>query len=94
MANDILSGYGRGSSQPQKPSAGCGGVLPGYTKDVMNYSPPVGPKGINDPQSPGIHGANFGNQNGPNTAGSRGGSVGIQSGGGTNRGNSGSQGRY
>jgi hypothetical protein len=25
-------------------------------KDVMNYKPPVGPKGIDDPESPGLHG--------------------------------------
>ena len=25
------------------------------------YSPPVGPKSINDPQTPGIHGTNHGN---------------------------------
>lgn len=25
-----------------------------------DYSPPVGPKGINDPQTPGLHGGNKG----------------------------------
>lgn len=69
----------------------CGGILPGDTKDVMNYKPPYGPKNITDPQSPGLHGANFGITNGPDTAGSRGGEVGL---GGKNRGNCGSQGRY
>lgn len=91
MSRDILGGYGPNSSQPQRPSAGCGGVLPGDTKDVMNYSPPMGPKGIMDPKSPGLHGTNQGNTNGPDSGGSHGGSPGI---GGTNRGNCGSQGRY
>jgi len=27
----------------------------------LPYSPPVGPKSINDPQSPGLHGSNHGN---------------------------------
>lgn len=26
----------------------------------MNYRPPVGPKNINDPKSPGLHGTNHG----------------------------------
>lgn len=26
-----------------------------------SYSPPKGPKNINDPQSPGLHGNNYGN---------------------------------
>lgn len=61
MSRDILSGFGPGSSQPQRASAECGGVLPGDTKDVNNYQPPVGPKNINDPKSPGLHGTNHGN---------------------------------
>jgi hypothetical protein len=28
-------------------------------RDVMNYSPPRGPKNITDPKSPGLHGRNF-----------------------------------
>lgn len=60
MANDILSMYGRNSPQPQASGVSCGGVLPGETKDVMNYKPPVGPKNINDPKSPGLHGSNCG----------------------------------
>ena len=28
-------------------------------RDVMNYKPPQGPKNINDPKSPSIHGKNF-----------------------------------
>lgn len=27
----------------------------------LPYSPPVGPKGISDPKSPGLHGTNHGN---------------------------------
>lgn len=92
MARDILSEYGPGSNQPQRAPASSGGCC--HPKDVMNYSPPVGPKGINDPKGPGLHGSNQGNTNGPDSAGSRGGSVGIQSGGGKNHGNCGSQGSY
>lgn len=91
---DILSMYGQGSSQPQRAGASCGGVLPGDTKDVMGYQPPVGPKGIMEPQSPGLHGTNQGNTNGPDYGGPHGGRPGIQSGGGINHGCCGSQGRY
>jgi hypothetical protein len=92
MAKDILSEYGSGSSQPQRAPASNGGCC--ESKDVMNYSPPVGPKGINDPQTPGIHGPNSGvdgTQGGGSTSPSyRGfGGAGIN-----NRGNSGSQGKY
>jgi len=65
MARPILSGFGPDSSQPQAPTADCGGILPGYTSDVMGYQPPYGPKGINDAQGPGIHGRNSGNANRP-----------------------------
>jgi hypothetical protein len=68
-----------------------GGILPGDTKDVCCYSPPQGPKNINDPQSPGLHGKNYGTQNGPDNAARESGRPGL---GGTNRGNCGSQGRY
>jgi hypothetical protein len=27
----------------------------------IDYSPPQGPKGINDPKTPGLHGTNHGN---------------------------------
>lgn len=91
MTRDILRGYGPESSQPQASTASCGGVCEGDTRDVMNYSPPKGPKGIMDPKSPGIHGSNYGNQNGPDRGGSHSGSSGI---GGTNHGCCGSQGRY
>lgn len=30
-------------------------------KDVPNYSPPQGPKSVDDPKSPGLHGDNHGN---------------------------------
>jgi hypothetical protein len=88
---DILSQYGPGTSQPQRPVSKCGGVLPGDTKDVRNYSPPMGPKGITQSQSPGLHGSNAGNTNGPDNGGSHGGSPGL---GGTNHGCCGSQGKY
>ncbi len=71
----------------------AGGNITG--KDVMNYSPPVGPKGVNDPQSPGLSG---GVNNGPE--GSQGGGERLQHGGrpglsgGINHGCCGSQGKY
>lgn len=89
--SDILSQFGPGTSQPQRSRASCGGVLPGETRDVNNYQPPQGPKGIMEPQSPGLHGSNHGNTNGPDRGGSHSGSPGL---GGKNHGNGGSQGRY
>ena len=91
MARDILGGFGRESSQPQVPVARSGGIMPGGTRDVNNYSTPQGPKGIMDPKSPGIHGSNHGNENGPDMGGSHSGRPGI---GGTNHGCGGSQGKY
>lgn len=90
MPRDILSGYGPGSSQPQRGGVECGGVLPGDTKDVMNYMPPQGPKNIMDAKSPGLHGVNSGTTNRPTS---------LQAGGtaktpGTNCHHCGSQGRY
>lgn len=58
MSKDILSMYGRDSSQPQAASASNGGRM--MPKDIP-YSPPVGPKSINDAKSPGLHGTNHGN---------------------------------
>lgn len=58
MSRDILSGFGRDSSQPQAAPASNGGKM--SPKDI-SYSPPVGPKSIGDPKSPGIHGTNHGN---------------------------------
>ena len=90
MARGILGGYGPDSSQPQKAGAECGGVLPGNTKDVMNYKPPQGPKGIMNPQSPGLHDDVPGNTNRPIEGHTHSGSPGL---GGTIR-RGGSQGRY
>jgi len=61
------------------------------SKDVNNYQPPCGPKNINDPQSPGLHGKNHGIVNGPDSPGSESGRPGL---GGVNNGCCGSQGRY
>jgi hypothetical protein len=90
MTRDILGEYGPGSDQPQASTASCGGVLPGETKDVMNYQAPQGPKGIMAGNTVGLHGRNSGNTNRP-TSTSAGGSPGI---GGTNHGCCGSQGKY
>lgn len=59
MPRDILSEYGNDSGVGQKSGASNGGVMP--VRDVRNYSPPVGPKGIGDSKTPGIHGDNCGN---------------------------------
>ena len=59
MARDILSEYGPESRQPQASRASGGGQI--QPRDVMGYSPPVGPTNINDPKSPGLHGSNHGN---------------------------------
>lgn len=60
MARGILSEYGPDASKTQRARAQCGGV---EAKDVkpIPYSPPVGPKNINDPKTPGLHGKNHGN---------------------------------
>lgn len=58
MARDILSEYGPESPNNQKARATNGGVQ--EVKQIP-YSPPVGPKSINDPKTPGIHGENHGN---------------------------------
>lgn len=57
MAKDILGMYGNDSSQPQKARASSGGVK--QARDVMNYSPPKGPIGI-DRVGVGLGGANLG----------------------------------
>lgn len=57
MSDSSVDHFG-GSRQPQAARATNGGVMP--VKSIP-YSPPVGPKGINDPQSAGIHGTNHGN---------------------------------
>jgi hypothetical protein len=56
--SDILRMYGPDSPSNQKPSATNGGHC---EPKPINYSTPVGPKGIGDPKSPGIHGTNHGN---------------------------------
>lgn len=53
MARDILSEFGPESPQPQAPRAASGGVM---VAKPIPYSPPQGPKSINDPDSPGLHG--------------------------------------
>jgi hypothetical protein len=89
MARDILSEYD--PSGPMGSDARCGGILPGMVRDIP-YKPPSGPKGINDPKTPGISGGvNSGTGQQP-TQLQRGGAPGDP--GYTNRGNSGSQGRY
>lgn len=57
MSKDILNEFGRDSSNPQAPVATNGGKM--SPKDIP-YSPPIGPKSINDPKSPGLHGTNHG----------------------------------
>lgn len=64
-------------------------------REVMGYKPPQGPKGINDPQGPGLHGHNCGKggtqgpyaTNGDGTSGK----VGLD---GDNCGPCGTQGKY
>lgn len=58
MARDILGEYGPESSQPQAARATSGGVT--SCKEIANYKPPVGPIGIKDGRSPGLHGTNHG----------------------------------
>lgn len=64
-------------------------------RDVMGYKPPQGPKNINDPQGPGLHGHNCGKggTQGPYPTHGDGtsGKVGI---GGDNCGPCGTQGKY
>ena len=54
---DILGGFGPNISTPQAAKATSGGVKEAKT---LPYSPPVGPKSINDSKTPGIHGTNHG----------------------------------
>lgn len=58
MARDILSEFGKDSGAGNAAKATCGGIK--QARDVHNYSPPVGPKNINDSKSPGLHGTNHG----------------------------------
>lgn len=57
MPRDILSEYGKDSSQPQAPRATSGGVT---EAKPLNYHAPCGPTNINDPKGPGIHGDSHG----------------------------------
>lgn len=59
-------------------------------RETQGYSAPKGPKGIDDPQGPGLHGNNSGCTNQP-TGKSTSGSVGL---GGDRHGNAGTQGRH
>ena len=53
MSKDILSQYGKDSSQPQDGRASSGGQQ--HPRDVHSYKPPVGPIGINH-KGPGLGG--------------------------------------
>jgi hypothetical protein len=59
MSKDILGMYGPESKSGSR--ATCGGDMTDCVKDVNKYKPPVGPKNIGDPKSPGLHGTNHGN---------------------------------
>jgi len=56
MGKDILDGFGKDSSSPQKPSATSGGVT---EAKPLPYSPPQGPTGLMK-EGPGLHGTNHG----------------------------------
>jgi len=58
MARDILSEFGKDSSNPQAARATSGGVK--EAKPISNYKAPQGPTNINDPKSPSLHGTNLG----------------------------------
>ena len=58
MSKDILSMYGKDTSQPQVARATCGGCE--YPPKELPYSPPVGPKGQMH-NSVGLGGTNHGN---------------------------------
>jgi hypothetical protein len=71
MPRDILSEYGKDSSQPQAARATTGGVK--EAKPISNYCPPQGPSNINDPKGPGIHGTSHGMARNPVGSSSSGG---------------------
>ena len=71
MPRDILSEYGKDSSQPQAARATSGGVK--EAKPISNYKAPAGPTNINDSKSPGIHGDSHGMAHCPTGASSSGG---------------------
>jgi hypothetical protein len=70
MPRDILSEYGKDSSQPQAARATSGGCT--EAKPISNYKAPVGPTNINDSKSPGIHGDSHGMASCPSPRGSSG----------------------
>lgn len=55
---DILNEFGPDTTQGEASRATSGGQQ--TPRDVRNYSPPVGPKNINDSKGPGLHGDNCG----------------------------------
>jgi len=57
MSKDILDMCG-GNSVPSQPGQATSGGI--KEAKPLPYSPPVGPKGINDAKSPGLHGTNHG----------------------------------
>jgi hypothetical protein len=76
MARDILDEYGPDAHKPQAGRASTGGVKSAH--DVHAYKPPMGPTSINSPQSPGLHGDNYGHTNGPDRSSRESGKVGLR----------------
>lgn len=60
MVRDILSEYGRDKPMQGASRASTGGVM--SARDVRNYSPPVGPRGITGHNAPGLGGSNYGEE--------------------------------
>ena len=75
MAKDILGEYGPDAHKPQAGRASTGGVKSAH--DVHAYKPPMGPTNINDKQSPGLHGNNYGHTNGPDHSSKEAGRTGL-----------------
>jgi hypothetical protein len=71
---DILSEYGRDSGGPQRARAESGGCT--SARDVMNYQPPQGPKGIGNARV-GLGGVQHGNSQGCTPMGETSGSPGL-----------------
>lgn len=88
MGRDMLSEFGLDKPMTTPSRAGSGGVT--AARPVPNYSPPVGPRGINDPDGAGIHGSNYGNDQ----MESRPSVLNRSPNGFTNHGNGASQGKY
>ncbi len=88
MSKPLLPSHGERPGDRGKGLVDDGGVMPGEEYDVMRYAPPQGPKGINDPQGPGLHGHNCGQAGTQGPYATRGdGSSGRPGLGGTNYGN-------